>query len=351
MGLDFVMNYGGARLEGGSPLPNQFNSPLNEEEEGQQILLDVERSLGHWSAIGVLNVSGWQANEWQFSPIRFIDGKDVGQIIAWIRSPEGYPVPIRLAQVGGVAMRIIDGNIRREFFQTEKVVAMPADLFPADEVESFALALQENSFRLLPTAQPKNGYQEILANYEGLRGLADQRTRFEMLNLEEAAIAQDAGTPSIVDGALDMHAGGFNKDTCPVFGVIKRHFRNYLHTTGQLLLYDLHAGERTPAFVIARTARPALLSWYLKINSDAGITPDSGYVRVEVAYDWFLNQHMNWDFADRLSRVLFEYRCRQKSYSRAAVSLHPIVRAEESLGSLFPSESTLYSRFYRLAGL
>ncbi len=351
MGLDFVKNYGGARLEGGSPLPDQFNTPSDDEEEGQQIQLDIERDLGHWSVIEVSNVDDWQAGVWHFSPIRFIDGKDVGQIIAWIRSPVGYPVPIRLAQVGGVAMRLIDGDIRREFFQTEKVVAMPADLFPADEVESFALALQEQGFRLLPTAQPKNGYEEILMNYEGLRGLADQRTRFEMNNLEEAAIAQDAGTPSIVDGALDMHAGGFDKDTCPVFGVIKRHYRNYLHTAGQLLLYDLDAGERTPAFVIARTQRPALLSWYLKINNDAGITPDSGYVRIEIAFDWFINQHLDWDFADRLSKVLFEYRCRQKSYSRAAVSLHPIVRAEESLASLFSSVSTLYSRFYRLAGL
>jgi hypothetical protein len=351
MGMDFIKNYGGARLEGGSPLPSQINAPSNEEEDGQNIQLEIERDLGTWSAISVASVDLWRPEQWIYSPIRFIDGKDVGQIIAWIRSPEGYPVPIRLAQVGGISMRIVDGNIRREFFQTEKVVAMPADLFPADEVESFALALQENGFRLLPTAQPKNGYQEVLMNYERLRGLADQRTRFEMLNLEEAAIAQDAGIPSIVDGALDMHAGGFDKDTCPVFGVIKRHYRNYLHTAGQLLLYNLNVGERTPAFVIARTQRPALLSWYLKINNDAGITPDSGYVRIEIAYDWFINQHMDWVFADQLSRVLFEYRCRQKSYSRAAVSLNPIVRAEESLGSMFHPESSLYQRFYRVTNI
>lgn len=351
MELDFVKNYGGARLEGGSPLPNQFSAPTNEEEEGQQIQLDIERSPSHWSAIDISDVEGWRAGEWHYSPVRFIDGKDVGQIIAWIRSPEGYPVPIRLAQVGGISMRIVDGSIRREFFQTQKVVAMPADLFPADEVEGFALALQGHGFRLLPAAQPDQGYQETMMNYERLRGLADQRTRFEMLNLEEAAIAQDAGIPSIVDGSLDMHAGGFDKDTCPVFGVIKRHYRNYIHTAGQLLLYDLQAGERTPAFVINRKARPALLSWYLKINSDAGITPDSGYVRVEVAYDWFLNQHIDWDFANRLSRVLFEYRCRQRSYSRAAVSLHPIVRAEESLGSVFHPETSLYQRFYRVTDI
>jgi hypothetical protein len=345
MGLDFVRNYGGSRLEGGSSLPDQFGTPTNGEEERQQIQLDIERNLDHWTAIPVSQVNQWRPGQWAYSPIRYIDGKDVGQIIAWIRSPEGYPVPIRLSQVGGVAMRVIEGDIRREFFQVEKVISMPVDFFPADEVESFALAIQGHGFRLLPATLSRSEY---LMNYEKLRSIADQRTREEMMTLEEAAIAQDAGTPTIVDGALDTHAGGFDKNTCPVFGVIKRHYRSYLHPAGQLLLYGLRAAERTPAFVLRREQRPALLTWYLKINDEPGLTPDSGYVRVEVAYDWFITQHMDWDFADRLSRTLYEYRCRQRSYSRAAVSLHPIVRAEESLGSLFSTESSIYQRFYRV---
>ena len=348
MGLDFVRNYGGSRLEGGSSLPNPFDAPASDEEDGQRIALDVEHDPENWSAIDVNSVDSWKPGQWLLSPIRYIDGKDVGQIIAWIRSPEGFPVPIRLSQVGGIAMRIEGGDIRREFYRTERVVAMPVDFFPADEVESFALALQEHGFRLLPAMLTK---MEYLTNYERLRRIADQRTREEMLTLEEAAIAQDAGIPTIVDGTLDMHAGGFNKDTCPVFGVIKRHYRNYLHTAGQLLLYDLNAGQRTPAFVIRREQRPALLSWYIKINNDTSITPDSGYVRVEVAYDWFDKQHLDWDFADRLSRVLFEYRCRQQSYSRAAVSLHPIVRAEEILGAAFHPELSLYQKFYHVTNI
>lgn len=348
MGLEFVRNYGGSRLDGGSPLPDQFGTPTDEEEDGQQINLNYERDQDQWTAIDVSRVENWAPDQWSHSPIRYIDGKDVGQIIAWIRSPEGYPVPIRLSQVGGIAMRIENGDIRREFYQTDKVVAMPADFFPADEVEGFAIALQEHGFRFLPAMLTK---LEYLTSYERLRGIADQRTREEMLTLEESAIAQDAGVPTIVDGALDMHAGGFNKDTCPVFGVIKRHFRNYLHRSGQLLLYELTAGQRTPAFVIRREQRPALLSWYVKINNDAGITPDSGYVRVEIALDWFEKQGIDWDFADRLSRVLLEYRCRRKSYSRAAVSLDPIVRAEEVLGATFHPESSLYHKFYHVTNI
>lgn len=348
MGLDFVKNYGGNRLEGGSSLPQLFDLSITAEDDGHQTRLAVERSLDRWTAIPVNNVDKWQPGQWEYSPIRYIDGKDVGQIIAWIRSPDGYPVPIRLSQVGSVAMRISDGDIRREFFQTENVVAMPTDFFPADEIESFALALQKHGFLLL-TATLRN--QEYQTSYERLRSISEQRTREQMLTLEEEAIAQDAETPTIVDGALDMHASGFHKDTSPVFGVIKRHFRNYLHPAGQLLLYDLKAGERTPAFVILRERRPALLSWYVKINNEVGITPNSGYVRVEVTYDWFQKQCLDWGFADRLSRVLCEYRCRQRSYSRAAVSLHPIVRAEESLGAVFHPESSLYKQFYHVTNI
>jgi hypothetical protein len=345
MGLEFVRNNGGSRLEGGSPLPNQFGSPANVEEDEHRIQLDIERNPDDWAPISVIQIDHWRPGQWDYSPIRYIDGKDVGQVIAWLRSPEGYPVPIRLSQVGGVAMRIINGDIRREFYQLEKVVSMPVDFFPADEIESFALALQPHGIRLLPATLMRSEYA---MNYEMLRNITDQRSREEMMTLEEVAIAQDASTPTIVDGALDTHAGGFDKNTCPVFGVIKRHYRIYLHPIGQLLLYQLNAGERTPAFVLRREQRPALLTWYLKINDDPGLTPNSGFVRIEVAYDWFVTQNMDWSFADRLSRALYEYRCRQKSYSRASVSLHPIVRAEESLGALFAPESTIYQRFYRM---
>lgn len=345
MGLDFVRNYGGSRLVGGSPLPDPFYGSQNGEEDEQEIELDIERELDNWTSIPFSELDIWRPRQWALSPIRFVDGKDVGQIIAWIRSPEGYPIPIRLSQIGGVAMRIVDGTVRREFFQIEKVVSMPVDFFPWDEVESFGVALQQEGFRLLPATATK---QEFLLNYEKMRRVTENRSREEMFVLEEAAIAQDADIPTVVDGRLEPHAGGFDRDTCPVFGVIKRHYRSYLHPAGQLVLYGLKAGERTPVFALRPRQRLATLSWYVKINDEPGDTPDSGYVRIETAYDWFIKQGLSWDFADLLSRVVFEYRCRQKSYSRAAVSLHPIVRAEESLGALFRPESSIYQSFYRL---
>ena len=57
------------------------------------------------------------------------------------------------------------------------------------------------------------------------------------------------------------------------------------------------------------------------------------------------------DFVNQLSLAIYDYRCRERSYDRAAVSLHPIVRAEESLSALFSSMGSLTNRFYRLTGL
>lgn len=94
-----------------------------------------------------------------------------------------------------------------------------------------------------------------------------------------------------------------------------------------------------------------VVSWYVRLSGSAGTTPNWGLVRVEASLQWFEASGRDWGFVDRLSRTIIEYRCRERSYGRAAVSLHPIVRAEESLGALFSATGALVSRFYRLAGL
>lgn len=57
------------------------------------------------------------------------------------------------------------------------------------------------------------------------------------------------------------------------------------------------------------------------------------------------------EFINQLSRTVYEYRCRTSSYRRAAISLHPIVRAEESLGALMSPRGVLRNKFYRLMGV
>jgi hypothetical protein len=82
--------------------------------------------------------------------------------------------------------------------------------------------------------------------------------------LEEAALANDAGAPTIVDGRLEPLVGGFDPSRSSVFGVIKTHYRNYLHPQGLQLLYELKVGQRTPVFSLPQKKLP-IISWYLRL--------------------------------------------------------------------------------------
>ncbi len=345
MGLDFVETYSGCRLEQYDPQPPLWTEP-SEDEEAERVDLDFEIPRDEWRAIEPGLPAGWALSHWPGHPVRFVDGRDVGGTVAWLRAPGGYPVPIRLSQVGGVAIRVIDGECRREFEATDRVVSMVADVFPWEEIESFAAALQANGLRLLNALAPNRipSY-----DFEEMRKVTEDRTNGEMTGLEELALAQDLGVPTIVDGRLEPRWGGFDPEESPVFGVIKTHYRNYLHPVGMQLLYQLEPGQRTPMFRLTQEKLP-VVSWYLRL-SGGGATPNWGLVRIEVATSWYEAHGCDVDFVDRLSQAVFLLRCRERSYGRAAVSLHPIVRAEESLGALLVPAGVLTSRFYRLTGL
>jgi hypothetical protein len=55
-----------------------------------------------------------------------------------------------------VVVRVEQGECRREHAVTKKVISMVADVFPWDEVEGFAAALQTAGARLL-TARTLDG--------------------------------------------------------------------------------------------------------------------------------------------------------------------------------------------------
>ena len=349
MGIDFILNNGGRRSAVDIPLPVSLNYSSGTDSETQpEINLSLEVPEAHWKTIPIDKAIGWRVSEWDYSPIRFVDGKDVGQTVAWVYSSEGYPVPIRLAQIGSVVMTLDHGEIRRDYSIVERVVSMAVDPFPWQEIEGFAASLQANGIRLLPAYLLDI---EAAYEFEKLRRAAQNRSTDEMGVLEEAAIAQNDSIPTIVDGPLLRRSGGFDRAHSPVFGIIKTHYRNYLHKTGMQVLYQLKAGERTPFFKLMPPQGASVITWYLRLSDGIGTTPTWGYVRVEVSQDWFNMNHQDGDFVNRLSRVIYEYRCKESSYRRAPVSIHPIVRAEESLGAQLQPEGRIVADFYRQTGL
>ena len=179
--------------------------PDGASEGDEAVGLDYEHDRADWRAITPQVPFGWLPQNWPERPVRFVDGKDVGDTVASIHAPGGYPAPVRLSQIGSIVTRVVDGHCRREFSLVERVVAMAADLFPWNEIEGISTALQEHGLRFLPAKYP--GGQPTY-DFEPMRKAAQNRSNDEMGLLEEAALGQDLTVPSLVDGRLEPRSGG-----------------------------------------------------------------------------------------------------------------------------------------------
>jgi hypothetical protein len=330
---------------------------LSEEEDGL-IEWDQEVHRDDWKPI-VLPEAPAKPEE---TPQRFIDGCHVGHAVVCLRAPEsGWPIPVMLAEVGGVAMRLKGRELVRDFFGLERVLSFVVDPFPWDEVEGFAEAMANHSelpMRLLPASAPSQEKNPF--DYEVMRKQAQNRSNNEMANWEAIALATDTVAPVLVDGRLEprLRSEEQARKRPLVIGVVKQQAQNYLHPQGWRTLLDLRPGQRTPYFRIARRKEGGendlpVATWYLKLAGTHEQLPNWGAVRVEIAWVQFERwpESARTSMVNRLSRWLIDARCRQRSYVRAPVSLEPIVRAEESLRSLFAPFSVLRNRFYRHAGV
>jgi hypothetical protein len=371
----FCHEHAGCRMEGYPPQIPSWAGPNFQDDTALENLvetsdLDVEVPRDEWHAITPETPDGWRVGDWDERPVRFVDGSDKGDTVAWLRGPLGHPIPVRFSQIGSVVVEVIAGERFRTFDICEPVVSMVADAFEWDEVEAFAAELQDNGIRLLPAQKPDG---VLSYDFETMRKAAQNRCNDEMGILEELAIAQQPHKVTVVDGRLEPRTGGFTPAESPLIGVIKSHREIYLHPGGLQLLYGLSAGQRTPVFRILKTRKKTetgielkdinlpVASWYLKLAGGVGTMPTWGYVRVEVAWAWFekrgfaaadsrmTSEGHHW--VNFLSRALCEYRCRDNNYGRAAVSLDPIVRAEQLLAATFEAHHALVNRFYRITGL
>ncbi len=352
MGLNFLRNYGARRLRQYQEqpplnLPPASSSEDAADEERPAVHLDFEVAAEKWHGFGVEG----EAPRSDEVPQRFIDGSHLGHTVAWLQDGEGFPIPVRLAEIGGVCIRAEGRELRRAFAVVEREVSMIIDPFPWHEVESFATALVRTGLRLLPAALPQEGETERAPSFdfERMREQTRVRAQHEMEVLEELALCQDRDIPSLVDGRLGrFQRAGVTRSN--LVGVIKQHRESYLHPLGWRVLYGLEPGQRTPAFQLPSKHFP-VVSWYLKLAGARGALPNWGVVRVEVPLGHYEQINGDTGYLNRVSLALLQRRCRQSSYGRGPVSLEPIVRAEESLKSLFARSSELMHRFYHLTGL
>lgn len=347
MGLEFLRNNGAHRMRDDAQRPLLLDADAERDEElEEQNNLAYEQPAEEWRPIDVNDVA--VSDDWDLCPRCFIDGKDLGRTVAWLQTEDGYPIPVRLSEIGAVVMWNNTGCLRREWYTVERVVSMIVDPFPWDEVESFAAALQEKGFRLLQCQKPRRG---LTYDFQEMRKATQNRSLDEMMRLEKQALVHTSATPVLVDGRLESRTGGFDELNTPVVGMIKGHYRDYLHNQGWRAYYQLRVGQRTPAFFL-KQKNIEVVSWYLRMDGTQNDLPNWGVVRLEIPAAYFEQRcGKDWSYIDRLSRMICEYRCKDSSYTRASVSLYPIQRAEECLGALFSGADTIVQRFYNLTQL
>lgn len=358
LGLDFLRRHGARRTQPEAPRPGRPTVLAdNAEDEGAarpelqapRVELDYEVALRDWKPRRISTCGGWAEWEgWGLRPRRFIDGKDVGRAVGWLRSPSGSPIPLRFSVIGAIAVSNDGSRLCNSWSTAQPMLSMVTSCFEPEDVAAFraALASLPTPIQLQDVACPVD---EMGWDWERVAGRTRAESRRQMLNLEKQAIAHEADTPTLVDGRLDDHAGGFSFETQCVLGLIKNHRLDYF--SGQdapwQAFYALEPGQRTPAFAInLEVARRWVVTWFVRLCGSDGTLPDSGVVRVEVSREFF-EGHCSFEDVDRWSRLICQYRCTDASYGRAAISIAPIVRAEELLGATFPAFEPLLGKFYR----
>ena len=360
MSLTFLRDNGARRVGRSEEMPDLFGD-IKPDEGGEipvkdSVKLDFEMNPGDWKPVSI----GAELPPMALRPTRFIDGKDVGRTAAWMTSPSGRPVPIRVAQVGAVALRAVPGDagagccLCTELRQAQKVVAFMADLFPWDEVESFTAAMQAHGFRVLPVTT-KIEKPEDAFDYGRLRDSTKSATITAMFEIERFALGAGVSIPTLIDGPLQSKTGVF-RETHPVTGLVKTHTIIPLHNRGFRTMESLRPFQRTPVYeriVLPENAGPQYyLTWFLRLGPLGGETPDRGVVRVEINRRFFIETlGGNFDYVNQLSAFLCRSRTRDEGYGRAAITIYPIQRAEDILRSQFAAHDTMTGRFLRLMNL
>jgi hypothetical protein len=283
-------------------------------------------------------------------PRRFIDGSLRPHLVMSLEDSRGRPRPVILATVGAVALDLRpteDGveRLSRSASQIDTCLVFLANGLDGRDVEIIRRACQVDGIRVVAPATDK-----ISTDFDEVRAHTLEYVRREMLAMEAGLLRRDPLIPTIVDGLLDQRMADFTSHNLPAVGVVKRQLKTYLHSRGVQLVYGLRHGQRSPAMLLD-TTRGEFVSFYLRLGKDNGAMPHSGVVRVMVSKEHFEATDSSWTYLDGLAHWISRLRCLRTSYSRAAISLEPIVHAEEHIKSLLPDLGERVGKFNHIMGL
>ena len=284
------------------------------------------------------------------APRRFIDGSVFSRTVAAF-SVEGRRRPAILACLGALALDLEGRRLSRppNGFRLRTVLCLLSNGMAQEDLRQLADGLAPLDIDVVISET-----SEMTADFEVLRRRTWNMAKDRMEEQEKEVLFAAPDVPAVVDGLLERRLVTVASQAMPAVGVVKRQMRRYLPHSHLNLLYDLVAGQRTPAFLL-ETEHANVVSWYLRLSTADGLAPGYGIVRLAVPQH-YLEQRFpvpqeRWAELSALSAWLRGLRCRDKSYPRAGISLEPIVRVEDELHALLPDIKQVAARLQRALGI
>jgi hypothetical protein len=242
----------------------------------------------------------------------------------------------------------MDGRVlvREARPRADRLLCLHDNGIEADELADAKYALSGFGI-VLRTSQAKDAGKD----FDSLRSDTRAIAMGEMEAAEREVLLRDRDTPTLVDGLLERRLAGVPDVSFPAFGLVKRQIRHPLPPALHEMVYRLAPGQRSPAFVLQpRGSDLALVSFYLRLSAQPGMAPTYGVVRVAASSAYLERRPPadRWEFLSRLGAYLLQLRQRDLAYSRAGISIEPVVRVEDHLRAIRPPIETLVARLHRL---
>jgi hypothetical protein len=245
--------------------------------------------------------------------------------------------PLILASVGAVELRLDGRRLVRppDGQHTDCVLCVAANEMGTELTLELSQAVATRGIRMIAKESDVESH-----DFEMVRRRAWDFAKAEMEALERQLLLRDPQTPALADGLLERRLVTIESQRMPAVGMVKQVLRHYLPAPLTSMLYEMQPGERTPAFLL-QVKNAQIVSWYLRLGEGELMAPGQGLVRLSVPLEYlerrFPSATERTAELSGLSNFLRQIRCREQSYGRAAVSLEPIVRAEEQLHALLPA--------------
>ena len=323
-------------------LPQLIEEEDEEELEIRFKELSYELSAAAWRPIAC----GGQPTA---PPRRFIDGTVVSRTVA-VLTVKKRRRPALLACLGALELDLEDGVlVRRTAPRVETVLCLLSNDMPEEHLGQLATGLRDLGIELITSVT-----EELSPDLELLRRRTFDLASHRMEEAERTILLARPTVASLVDGLLERRLVTIESQSMPAVGMVKRQVRQYLPNAFVNFLYELAPGERSPAFLL-QTKHATIVSWYMRLSAEERSTPSYGLVRLAMS-----QQYLESAFSDpaarsremsALSAWALGLRHREAHYSRAGISLEPIVRVEDELRAVLPRVSQQVATFHRALGV